>query len=121
MHKPIIVFVFVLQMMFSVITLGQDTGTSEITILAKQNLALHSKPDFYSNVLGIFRSGEELQTFGRDADGAWLQTSDGWVNARNVAADGDILTLRADCKRSHIAGHSQSRSARWSRWQFRQN
>ena len=94
MHKPIIVFVFVLQMMFSVITLGQDTGTSEITILAKQNLALHSKPDFYSNVLGIFRSGEELQTFGRDADGAWIQTSDGWVNARNVAADGDILTLR---------------------------
>ncbi len=94
MHKPIIVFVFVLQMMFSVITLGQDTGTSEITILAKQNLALHSKPDFYSNVLGIFRSGEELQTFGRDADGTWLQTSDGWVNARNVAADGDILTLR---------------------------
>ena len=52
MHKPIIVFVFVLQMMFSVITLGQDTGTSEITILAKQNLALHSKPDFYSKCSG---------------------------------------------------------------------
>ena len=94
MHKPIIVFVFVLQLMFTVIALGQDTGASELTILAKQSLALHSKPDFYSNVLGVFESGEELETFGRDADGAWLQTSDGWVNARNVAIDGDILTLR---------------------------
>ena len=73
---------------------AQDNPPVDITILAKQNLALHSRPDFYSNVLSIFESGETLGTFGRDGDGAWLQTAEGWVNGRNVAADGDIMTLR---------------------------
>ncbi len=66
----------------------------EVTILAKQNLAFHSRPDFYSNVLGVFESGEELNAFGRDAEGDWLQCAEGWVNSRNVAAAGDIMTLR---------------------------
>ncbi|MCY3833578.1 MAG: SH3 domain-containing protein [Chloroflexi bacterium] len=74
--------------------LTQDAQSPVITILAKQNLALHNKPDFYSNVLGIFESDETLNAFGRDTDGVWLQTAEGWVNARNVAADGDIVTLR---------------------------
>ena len=65
----------------------------EIAILAKQNLAFHSRPDFYSNVLGVFESGDESTAFGRDAAGDWLQTPDGWVNARNTAAAGNIMSL----------------------------
>ncbi len=79
----------------AITTFAQESaGTTEITVLAKQNLALHSKPDFYSNVLGVFQSGEELSAFGRNTDGSWLQTTDGWVNANNSAADGDIRSLR---------------------------
>ena len=72
----------------------ENEAASGISILAKQNLALHSRPDFYSNVLGVFDSGEDLTAFGRDAAGDWLQTPDGWVNARNAAADGDIMVLQ---------------------------
>ena len=75
-------------------TLVQQSGeTQAIAILAKQNLALHSRPNFYSNVLGVFESGENLVAFGRIAGGEWLQTEDGWVNARNAAANGDIMSL----------------------------
>lgn len=83
-----------LMCLFAMPVLAQDSQSPTITVLAKQNLALHSKPDFYSNVLGIFASNETLNAFGRDADASWLQTAEGWVNARNVAADGDTMTLR---------------------------
>ena len=94
MQKPITVFLLALLLMFTLPAIAQDNAAVEITILAKQNLALHSKPNFYSNVLGIFESGKELKTFGRDAEGGWLQTAEGWVNARNIAADGNIMTLQ---------------------------
>ena len=66
---------------------------SEITITAKQNLALQSKPDYDSDVLGIFQRGQEAAAFGRDEAGAWLQINDGWVVAKNVDADSDIMAL----------------------------
>ena len=66
---------------------------SEITITAKQNLALQSKPDYDSDVLGVFQRGQEAAAFGRDEAGAWLQINDGWVIAKNVDADSDIMTL----------------------------
>ena len=94
MQKPLTALMFPLLLIFTLHIIAQDNATAEVTILAKQNLALHNKPDFYSNVLGIFKSGAELKSFGRDAEGGWLQTAEGWVNARNIAADGDIMTLR---------------------------
>ena len=66
---------------------------SEISITAKQNLALQSKPDYDSDVLGIFQRGQEAAAFGRDEAGAWLQINDGWVIAKNVNADSDIMAL----------------------------
>ena len=66
---------------------------SEITITAKQNLALQSKPDYDSDVLGVFQRGQEAAAFGRDEAGAWLQINDGWVIAKNVNADSDIMAL----------------------------
>ena len=66
---------------------------SEIVITAKQNLALQSKPDYDSDVLGVFQRGQEAAAFGRDEAGAWLQINDGWIAAKNVDADSDIMTL----------------------------
>ena len=66
---------------------------SEITITAKQNLALQSKPDYDSDVLGVFQRGQEAAAFGRDESGAWLQINDGWIAAKNVDADSDIMAL----------------------------
>ena len=66
---------------------------SEISITAKQNLALQSKPDYDSDVLGIFQRGQEAAAFGRDEAGAWLQINDGWIIAKNVDADSDIMAL----------------------------
>ncbi len=66
---------------------------SEISITAKQNLALQSKPDYDSDVLGIFQRGQEAAAFGRDEAGAWLQINDGWIAAKNVDADSDIMAL----------------------------
>ena len=66
---------------------------SEIVITAKQNLALQSKPDYDSDVLGIFQRGQEAAAFGRDEAGAWLQINDGWIIAKNVNADSDIMAL----------------------------
>lgn len=66
---------------------------SEIVITARQNLALQSKPDYDSDVLGVFQRGQEAAAFGRDEAGAWLQINDGWVIAKNVDADSDIMAL----------------------------
>ena len=94
MPKNLTAIVFAWILLCALPVYAQDDAAIEVTILAKQNLALHSKPDFYSNVLGIFESGEDLKAFGRDLEANWLQTAEGWVNARNVAADGDTMTLR---------------------------
>ena len=86
--------IFCLLLAFSALGTGAQENTAQVVeILAKQNLALHSKPDFYSNVLSVFESGGTLAAFGRNSDGAWLQTEDGWVNARNAAANGDKMSL----------------------------
>lgn len=66
---------------------------SEIVITARQNLALQSKPDYDSDVLGVFQRGQEAAAFGRDEAGAWLQINDGWVIAKNVDAAADIMAL----------------------------
>lgn len=66
---------------------------SEIVITARQNLALQSKPDYDSDVLGVFQRGQEAAAFGRDEAGAWLQINDGWVIAKNVDAAADIMDL----------------------------
>ena len=94
MSKSLTAIMFAWILLFPLPVYAQESAAIEVTILAKQNLALHSKPDFYSNVLGVFESGEDLKAFGRDVEANWLQTAEGWVNARNVAADGDTMTLR---------------------------
>ena len=66
---------------------------NEIAITARQNLALQSKPDYDSDVLGVFPRGEQANAFGRDEAGAWLQINDGWVIAKNVDAAGDVMDL----------------------------
>ena len=66
---------------------------SEIVITARQNLALQSKPDYDSDVLGVFQRRQEAAAFGRDEAGAWLQINDGWVIAKNVDAAADIMAL----------------------------
>ena len=66
---------------------------SEIAITARQNLALQSKPDYDSDVLGVFQRGQEAAAFGRDEAGAWLHIADGWVIAKNVDAAGDVMDL----------------------------
>ena len=89
----------------------------EITVTAKQNLALQSKPDYDSEVLGVFLRGQEATAFGRSEDGSWLHLSDGWVAAKNVAADGDMMklpvtthavTLKAADSRSLRSGPDES-------------
>ncbi|MCY4072070.1 MAG: hypothetical protein OXG60_12305 [Chloroflexi bacterium] len=42
---------------------------------------------------GVFNRGEQLLAFGRNADGAWLEISFGWVPAELVQAEGDIMSL----------------------------
>ncbi len=90
---------------------------SEITVTAKQNLALQSKPDYDSEVLGVFLRGQEATAFGRSEDGSWLHLSDGWIAAKNVAADGDMMklpvtthavTLKAADSRSLRSGPDES-------------
>ncbi len=66
---------------------------NELAITAKQNLALQSKPDYDSDVLGVFQRGEQATAFGRDEAGGWLHIAEGWVIAKNVEAAGDIMTL----------------------------
>ena len=44
-------------------------------------------------MLGVFQRGQEAAAFGRDEAGAWLQINDGWVIAKNVNADSDIMAL----------------------------
>ena len=66
---------------------------NELAITAKQNLALQSKPDYDSDVLGVFQRGQEATAFGRDEAGGWLHIAEGWVIAKNVEAAGDIMTL----------------------------
>ncbi len=66
---------------------------NEIAITARQNLALQSKPDYDSDVLGVFPRGQEADAFGRDEAGAWLQINDGWIAAKNVDAAGDVMGL----------------------------
>ena len=66
---------------------------SEIAITARQNLALQSKPDYDSDVLGVFQRGEQTNAFGRDEAGAWLQINDGWIAAKNVDAAADVMDL----------------------------
>ena len=66
---------------------------SEIAITARQNLALQSKPDYDSDVLGVFQRGEQATAFGRDEAGSWLHIAEGWVVAKNVDAAGDIMGL----------------------------
>lgn len=66
---------------------------NEIAITARQNLALQSKPDYDSDVLGVFPRGEQANAFGRDEAGSWLHIADGWVIAKNVDAAGDVMGL----------------------------
>lgn len=66
---------------------------NELAITAKQNLALQSKPDYDSDVLGVFQRGEQATAFGRDEAGGWLHIAEGWVIAKNVETAGDIMTL----------------------------
>ena len=66
---------------------------NEIAITARQNLALQSKPDYDSDVLGVFQRGEQANAFGRDEAGAWLHIADGWVIAKNVDAAADVMDL----------------------------
>lgn len=66
---------------------------NEIAITAKQNLALQSKPDYDSDVLGVFPRGAEATAFGRDEAGTWLQIERGWVNTNYVKTDGNIMDL----------------------------
>ena len=66
---------------------------NEIAITAKQNLALQSKPDYDSDVLGVFQRGAEAVAFGRNEAGSWLHIAEGWVAAKNVEANGDVMTL----------------------------
>jgi len=90
---------------------------SEVMVTAKQNLALQSQPNYDSEVLGVFLRGQEATAFGRDEDGGWLHLSDGWVAAKNVAADGDMMklpvttdavTLKAADSRSLRSGPDES-------------
>ena len=66
---------------------------NEIAITARQNLALQSKPDYDSDVLGVFQRGAEAVAFGRNEAGSWLHIAEGWVVAKNVEANGDVMTL----------------------------
>ena len=66
---------------------------NEIAITARQNLALQSKPDYDSDVLGVFQRGQQATAFGRDEAGSWLHIAEGWVAAKNVEANGDVMTL----------------------------
>lgn len=66
---------------------------NELAITAKQNLALQSRPDYDSDVLGVFQRGAKANAFGRSDDGGWLHIAEGWVIAKNVDAAGDVMTL----------------------------
>ena len=50
-------------------------------------------PAFGLGFTGVFNRGEEVIAHGRNADGAWLEISFGWVPAELIETDGDIMSL----------------------------
>lgn len=64
-----------------------------IPINAARGMIARVGPGSDLDFTGVFNRGEQLMALGRNADGAWLEISFGWVPAEHVEAEGDIMIL----------------------------
>ncbi len=66
---------------------------AEITITSTTALRVRSGPGTTYAVVGSFPNGSEAPATGRNNAGTWVQFERGWVFAKYVNADGDIMSL----------------------------
>ena len=64
-----------------------------IPVSATVGMIARKGPAYGLGFTGVFNRGEEVIAHGRNADGAWLEISFGWVPAELIETDGDITSL----------------------------
>ncbi len=64
-----------------------------IEIRANTNINVRSGPSTNASIVASLSASTVAIAFGRNNDGSWLQTSDGWVFAELVTTTGDIQSL----------------------------
>jgi hypothetical protein len=64
-----------------------------LQVTATSNLNVRTGPSTTYGVAGSLQAGIPVVAFGRNEDGSWLKTGEGWLFAELLSFDGDVMAL----------------------------